>query len=76
MPIYEYLCADCKRPFEELVFSTTAKVKCPMCQGRRVERQMSVFASRAGDSSSGPAPVAGGNGGGGGGCCGGGCGCR
>ncbi len=53
MPIYEYLCAKCGKPFEELVSSSATAVKCPMCRSSRVERQLSVFAAHA----RGPEPV-------------------
>ena len=44
MPIYEYLCAKCDKPFEELVFSSETAVKCPRCHSGRVEKLLSVFA--------------------------------
>ena len=65
MPIYEYLCEACQRPFEELVFSSSAAVACPLCGGDRVARQMSVFSSSGGSSErEAVAPMASG-----GGCC-------
>lgn len=68
MPIYEYLCADCRDEFEELVpASGAAEVACPQCGGTTVTRLLSSFAR--------PRVAAGGGGGGGGGCCGGSCGC-
>jgi len=68
MPIYEYLCADCKDEFEELVSSSGADhVACPQCGSQTVTRLLSSFAR--------PRIAAGGGGGGGGGCCGGSCGC-
>jgi putative FmdB family regulatory protein len=71
MPLYEYKCADCERPFELLVASPALadSVACRHCGSRSVRRLVSAFASR---SSSEPvttaAPRAGG-------CCGGSCGC-
>ena len=70
MPIYTYRCAACDSEFEQLVRSDT-KVACPSCQGRKLERLMSLTArpATAGKpadfSRLGPPP--------GGGCCGGGC---
>lgn len=73
MPIYTYRCAACGTEFEQLVRSDT-RVACPDCQGRKLDRLMSLTArpaSAAGRASSpdvsrlGPPP--------GGGCCGGGC---
>ncbi len=75
MPIYEYMCNDCERPFEELVLSATTPVACPVCNGTHIARLMSVVNSHShGDSGRGaPAPMAAGPAGG---CCGrGGCGC-
>ena len=72
MPIYTYRCAACGTEFEQLVRSGT-KVACPDCQGRKLDRLMSLTARPAsagkaggGDLSRlGPPPS--------GGCCGGGC---
>jgi putative FmdB family regulatory protein len=41
MPLYEYTCRSCKHAFEALVFNGEA-VECPECQGRKVERLLSV----------------------------------
>jgi len=51
MPIYEYVCEDCRRDFEELVRSvrSSRKVTCPACGGSRVQRHPSVFAARQGE---------------------------
>jgi len=70
MPIYNCRCAACGTEFERLVRSET-KVSCPDCNGRKLERLMSLTARPAGAgkpadySRLGPPP--------GGGCCGGGC---
>ncbi|HUI27215.1 MAG TPA: zinc ribbon domain-containing protein [Candidatus Kryptonia bacterium] len=78
MPIYEYHCSDCDRPFEELVMSSATAVSCPICSSSHVERQLSVFASRSGTGSTPSPSSASSDAGGftGGSCCGGGCGCR
>jgi len=47
MPIFEYNCRRCDHRFETIVLSTRAKVSCPKCQGRSVEKQLSVFRSPA-----------------------------
>jgi putative FmdB family regulatory protein len=47
MPIYEYVCKDCEKPFEKLVFSGKEKVACPNCGGRRHALQLSVVATPA-----------------------------
>jgi len=61
MPLFEYRCRDCEKRFEEFVLGD-AKPKCPSCDGRRLEKLLSVFAvsSSAGASSSGPAEPTGG----------------
>ncbi|MFO0837579.1 MAG: zinc ribbon domain-containing protein [Phycisphaerae bacterium] len=49
MPIYEYDCKNCQKPFEALVRSAGEErtVTCPACGGRRIERRPSVFAAHA-----------------------------
>jgi putative FmdB family regulatory protein len=69
MPIYNYRCSGCGMEFERLVRSDS-DVACPGCQGRELERLMSLTARPASSgkpadfSRLGPPP---------GGCCGGGC---
>lgn len=48
MPIYEFVCDTCGRPFEELVrsYPAIAEVRCPECGGASLRRTMSTFASR------------------------------
>lgn len=68
MPIYEFHCEECDRSFELLVSLTApSPPQCPHCQGGRLARELSVFASGSTGGESRPA--------GAGGCCGGGCGC-
>jgi putative FmdB family regulatory protein len=47
MPIYEYICRNCKNLFEKLVSfkDLQGEFICPRCNSRDVERVMSVFAS-------------------------------
>ena len=45
MPIFEYLCGKCGNKFEELVFSSDKKIKCPECGSAKVEKLFSTFAS-------------------------------
>lgn len=62
MPIYEYTCSRCDKPFEKLVRSMndSTPVKCPACGSDQTRRTLSVFAvgseqgSRATESSSMP----------------------
>ena len=46
MPIYEYICKDCDRLFEKLVYRPTpaGDICCPQCGTRDVEQQVSTFA--------------------------------
>lgn len=44
MPIYEYACRGCGHRFEQLVYGR-AVPECPACRGRKVEKQLSVFAA-------------------------------
>lgn len=43
MPIFEYVCKQCKGRFEALVRASTT-VACPSCKSAAVEKQLSVFA--------------------------------
>ena len=44
MPIYEYRCEDCEKPFEKLVRAFREEVACPECGSGEVERLLSTFA--------------------------------
>jgi putative FmdB family regulatory protein len=57
MPIYEYLCKDCGRPFEKIVPRYDSQVDCAYCNSANVEKQLSVFAVAS--SSTGEASDAG-----------------
>jgi putative FmdB family regulatory protein len=41
MPLYEYECRQCEHVFEELVFGDEP-VACPKCQGRTLDKLLSV----------------------------------
>lgn len=56
MPIFEYACQKCDHRFEKIVNGSAAPA-CPACGGRRLERQLSVFAVAA--KTTGTAPKAG-----------------
>jgi putative FmdB family regulatory protein len=57
MPIFEYLCQECKHEFEALVFGKD-KAECPKCHSKKLEPQLSVFAVSAKGSSSAAASSA------------------
>jgi putative FmdB family regulatory protein len=56
MPIFEYVCKDCSKNFEALVYGEK-KAQCPHCKSKRLEQKLSVFAvsapARSGASSCG-----------------------
>ena len=45
MPIYEYQCQDCQQEFELLrsFKDADAEVTCTGCQGKNVQRKLSLF---------------------------------
>ena len=43
MPIFEYLCTECRHQFEALIFGKD-KAQCPKCHSQKLEPQLSVFA--------------------------------
>lgn len=48
MPIFEFVCTECKENFEDLVLSLSRidEVVCPTCGGSKVKKKMSTFASK------------------------------
>jgi putative FmdB family regulatory protein len=46
MPLYEFECRTCHHQFELLVRASTS-IECPVCHGRELEKQFSVFAVSA-----------------------------
>ncbi len=56
MPLYEYRCKDCGEFFDKLrpVSKADDEIRCPRCQSKETERQLSTFAAGGcGGSSSG-----------------------
>jgi putative FmdB family regulatory protein len=47
MPIFEYVCRECKHRFEKIVYGE-AKPECPECRSRKLDKQLSVFAAATG----------------------------
>jgi putative FmdB family regulatory protein len=45
MPIFEYVCQECRHRFEHLVHGATVPV-CPSCKATKLEKQWSAFAVR------------------------------
>jgi len=52
MPIFEYLCKDCGRPFEKIVPRYDSHVDCIHCNSENIEKQLSVFAVAGSSGSS------------------------
>jgi len=50
MPIFEYLCKECGKRFEAIVYGAQ-KAACPKCKGKKLEQQLSVFAVAGGSKS-------------------------
>jgi len=48
MPLFEFVCAECGKPFEALVLTTTrmSEVTCPVCHSQNITKKISTFASR------------------------------
>ena len=42
MPIFEYICKDCNKPFEALILGSP-QPECPTCHGCNLAQQISVF---------------------------------
>ena len=47
MPIYEYVCEDCRHPFEKIVLKREETISCPSCGSGRYRVQFSVTAAPA-----------------------------
>lgn len=59
MPLFEYSCRTCGRPFEFLKVSTSDdQVTCPHCGGTEVTKLLSAGSFRVGGHGSSPAPAA------------------
>jgi putative FmdB family regulatory protein len=50
MPIYEYVCLDCKNRFDALrsMSDADAPIKCQKCQSEHTSRMLSVFYAQSG----------------------------
>jgi putative FmdB family regulatory protein len=58
MPIFEYICRECSKAFEAIVYGTQ-QAECPGCGSAELEKQLSVFAVGARGASSKSPPAAG-----------------
>jgi len=57
MPIYEYVCDDCKARYERIVTAKNAAPECPKCGSARSTIQFSTFAAHTGSGTSSSASV-------------------
>ena len=47
MPLFEYVCEECEKPFEKLVRNGhTVTVHCPACDSDHVRKLLSTFVAR------------------------------
>ena len=44
MPVYEFICVRCSKPFEELVLGPE-EIRCPKCSSLKVQKRYSTFAT-------------------------------
>lgn len=51
MPLYEYRCARCERPFERYARTFNDRPDCPSCGATDVTRLLSTFAVSTGSGS-------------------------
>lgn len=69
MPIFEYVCRECGKHFEAVIFGAN-KAECPGCKGKELDQQLSTFAVSNGASSRAAMPCGAPEGSCGGGGCG------
>jgi putative FmdB family regulatory protein len=50
VPIFEFLCKDCGKTNEILVFNAGDQLKCPACKGENLKKLLSAHASVQGSS--------------------------
>ena len=50
MPLFDFRCQDCAHAFEDLILASE-KPACPKCGGKKVEKQLPVFAVNTGRNS-------------------------
>ena len=67
MPLFEYMCRDCEKPFEAFV-TTDRRAACPSCRGENLSKLLSRLGMVSAGSSretacAAPAPMCGAQGG-------------
>ncbi len=50
MPLYEYLCLDCRKEFDALrsMSEADAPIRCTHCRSERTSRKISLFSAHSG----------------------------
>lgn len=46
MPVYDYICTDCRKTFERVLTlheHDSQKMRCPSCGGKNIEQQAAAF---------------------------------
>ncbi len=53
MPLYEYVCLECKKQFEVLrpISEADSAFACPACGREQIKRKLAVFYARSGGHS-------------------------
>jgi putative FmdB family regulatory protein len=66
MPIYEYLCRDCRTTFDTLrsISQADDPIECTNCHSMNTTRAISLFAAHSVEPGGGVQTITGGNGGG------------
>ena len=57
MPLYEYRCSRCERPFERYARTFNDRPDCPSCGAAEVTRLLSTFAVSTGGGGRNEAPA-------------------
>lgn len=59
MPIYEYDCKQCRRPFEKLIRSipSSEPILCPECGSAEIERTLSKVVVKSGAAKAPAMPI-------------------
>ncbi|MFA7073557.1 MAG: zinc ribbon domain-containing protein [Endomicrobiaceae bacterium] len=46
MPLFEFICGNCGKQFEKIVFSINNEtIECPFCKSKDVKKQFSTFSA-------------------------------
>ncbi len=53
MPVYDYVCNDCHKPFEVILTlkEHDVEVKCPKCGSKNVEQEVTAYSAVTGKNS-------------------------